>query len=178
MNVELRPLTPSDVDALHAFFASVPGEERTFFKEDVTDPAVAERWVADERSVRRLAVDGDGRIVAFAALHPGLGGSRHVASVTLVVAGAARRQGLGRALARQMLIEALEQGFKKVTVETAANNTAAVNMFRNIGFEPEALLRDHFYGRDGELHDIVVLAHAVDETWSTMLMAGIDEAVG
>ena len=178
MNVELRTLGPANVDALHAFFASVPREDWTFFKEDVTDPAVAERWVSDERCVRRLAVDADGHIVAFAALHPGVGGSSHVASVTLVVAGPARRQGLGRALARQMLLEALRQGFKKVTVETPANNTAAVQMFRNIGFEPEALLRDHFYGRDGELHDIVILAHAVDDTWSTMLMAGIDEAVG
>ena len=178
MNVDLRPLGPDDVAALHAFFASVPPEEWTFFKEDVTDPGVAERWVRDERAVRRLAVDADGRIVGFAALHPGVGGSSHVASVTLVVAGPARRQGLGRALARQILIDALEHGFKKVTVETAANNGPAVRMFRNIGFEPEALLRDHFYGRDGALHDIVILAHVVDETWSTLLAAGIDEAVG
>ncbi len=178
MNVDLRPLTQEDIEALHAFFASVPAEEWTFFKEDVTDPAVAERWVTDERGVRRLAVDDDGHIVAFAALYPGVGGSSHVAAITLVVAGAARRQGLGRTLARQMLIDALEHGFKKVTVETAANNAGAVEMFRKIGFEPEALLRDHFYGHDGELHDIVVLAHAVDENWSTMLGAGIDEAVG
>jgi len=178
MNVELRPLSPSDVGALHTFFGSVPAEERTFFKEDVTDPGVAQRWVADERCVRRLAVDSDGRIVAFAGLHPGVGGSSHVASVTLVVAGPARRQGLGRSLARQMLVEALRQGFRKVAVETAADNVAAVQMFRNIGFEPEALLRDHFYGRDGGLHDIVILAHAVDDTWSTLLAGGIDEAVG
>lgn len=178
MNVDLRPPTPGDVDALHAFFAAVPVEERTFFKEDVTDPAVAERWVRDDRCARQLAVDPDGNIVAFAALHAGVGGSSHVASGTLVVAGSARRQGLGRALARQMLIDALEQGFRKVTVETAADNAPAVQMFRKIGFEPEALLRDHFYGRDGELHDIVILAHAVDDNWATMLGAGIDEAVG
>jgi len=178
MNVDLRPLAADDVGALHAFFAAVPKDEWTFFKEDVTDPAVAARWVRGERCPRRLAVDGDGRIVAFAALHPGVGGSSHVADVTLVVAGPARRRGLGRALARQILIDALEQGFRKVTVETAADNTAAILMFRKLGFEPEALLRDHFYGRDGELHDIVILAHAVDENWSSMVMAGIDEAVG
>jgi ribosomal protein S18 acetylase RimI-like enzyme len=178
MTVDLRPLAADDVGALHDFFAAVPSEEWTFFKEDVTDPAVAERWVTDERCVRRLAIDTGGNVVGFAALHPGVGGSSHVADVTLVVAGAARRQGLGRTLARQMLIDALEQGFKKVTVETAANNRAAIQMFRKIGFEPEALLRDHFYGRDGELHDIVILAHAVDDNWSTMIMAGIDEAVG
>ena len=177
MNIELRTLSAEDVGALYTFFASVPAEEWTFFKEDVTDPAVAERWVSDERCVRRLAVGPDGAIAGFAALRPGVGGSSHVADVTLVVAEVARRQGLGRALARQILMDALEHGFKKVTVETAADNTAAIQMFRKIGFDPEALLRDHFYGRDGNLHDIVILAHSVDDNWSTMTMAGLDEAV-
>jgi RimJ/RimL family protein N-acetyltransferase len=177
MNAELRELSASDVEALHRFFAEVPAEDRTFFKEDVTDPAVAERWARDERCVRRLAVDGDGRIVAFGGLLPGVEGSSHVAEIVIVVAGRARRMGLGRSLARRMLLDALEHGFKKVIVETAADNTAAVQMFQKLGFEPEALLRDHLYGRDGEIHDIIILAHGVDETWSAMLAGGLDEAV-
>jgi L-amino acid N-acyltransferase YncA len=177
MNVDVRDLAPEDVAALHEFFATVPPEDRTFFKEDVTDPAVAERWVSDRRCVRRLALDDDGSIVAFAALLPGVEGSRHVAEMVLVVAGRARRQGLGRALARGMLIEALEHEFTKVMVETVADNVAAVQMFQKIGFEAEALLRDHLRSADGEMHDIVLLAHAADETWSTMLTGGLDEAV-
>jgi len=177
MNVDVRDLVPEDVAALHEFFAGVPSDDRTFFKEDVTDPAVAERWVRDRRSVRRLAFDDDGCIVAFAALLPGVEGSRHVAEMVLVVAGRARRQGLGRSLARGMLIEALEHGFRKVMVETVADNIAAVEMFQKIGFEPEALLRDHLCSPDGQVHDIVLLAHAVDETWSTMRAGGLEEAV-
>ena len=177
MNVDVRDLVAEDVAALHEFFAEVPPEDRTFFKEDVDDPAVAERWVLDQRSVRRLAVDDDGAIVAFAALLPGVEASRHVAELVLVVAGQARRRGLGRSLARGMLIEALEHGFRKVMVETVADNIAAVEMFQKIGFEPEALLRDHLCSPDGQVHDIVLLAHSVDETWSTMLTGGLDEAV-
>lgn len=177
MNVAVREMSPDDVAAFGEFFARVPAEDRTFFKEDVTDAAVAERWARDQRGVRRLALDDHGCIVAFAALLPGVEGSSHVAEIVLVVAARARRQGLGRSLARRMLIEALQHGFKKVMVETAADNVAAVEMFQKIGFEPEALLRDHLYGRDGRLHDIILLAHAVDENWSTMLAGGIDEAV-
>ena len=177
MNGQVRELTSDDVQVLHRFFAEVPAEDRSFFKEDVSDPAVAERWARDERTIRRLAVDGDGRMVAFGGLLPGVGGSSHVAEIVVVVAGRARRLGLGRSLARQLLLDALEHDFKKVIVETAADNTAAVQMFQKLGFEPEALLRDHLYGRDGEIHDIIILAHGVDETWSAMVSGGLDEAV-
>ncbi len=50
-------------------------------------------------------------------------------------------------------------------------------MFGELGFQPEALLRDHLCDPDGELHDIVVLAHAVDDQWAGMLSAGFDEAL-
>jgi len=177
MITEVRELTPDDLGALHEFFTAVPAEDHAFFKEDVDDPAVAERWVHDTHGVRRLAVDADGRPVAWAALLPGVGRTGHVAELLLVVAAADRRHGLGQTLARRMLIEALDHGFRKVSVHLAADNPGPIAMFRGLGFEPEALLRDELCDRDGELHDIIVLSHAVDETWSTMLTGGLDEAV-
>jgi hypothetical protein len=51
-------------------------------------------------------------------------------------------------------------------------------MFRGMGFVPEALLRDQLCDPDGELHDLVVLAHGVDETWAAMATAGIGEDLG
>lgn len=177
MNPDVRELTPGDADALRRFFADVPAEDRTFFKEDVTDPALAQRWVDDQRSVRRLAVDEDGVVVAFAALSPGVERTAHVADLRLVVGARARGRGLGRALAQRMLLEAVEHGFRKVTVDIAADQPGPIAMFRALGFQPEALLRDHLCDADGELRDVVVLAHGVDEHWSGMLTAGIDEAV-
>ena len=46
-----------------------------------------------------------------------------------------------------------------------------------MGFQPEALLRDHLRDPDGRLHDLVMLAHGVDEQWSAMLAVGLDDAV-
>jgi len=50
-------------------------------------------------------------------------------------------------------------------------------MFEALGFEPEALLRDHVRDKSGELHDLVVLAHQVEGTWSAMATAGLEEAL-
>jgi L-amino acid N-acyltransferase YncA len=177
MSAEVRELSPNDVGPLRDFFAAVPKEDHAFFKEDVDDPAVADRWIHDSRSIRRLAVDEDGRLVGWAALVPGVGRTAHVAELLLVVAGAHRRQGLGRMLARRMLVEALQHRHRKVSVLLAADNDGPIAMFRGLGFEPEALLRDQLCDADGRLHDVLVLSHAVDETWSTMLTGGLDEAV-
>jgi L-amino acid N-acyltransferase YncA len=178
MTTDPRELRPEDAEALRRFFADVPTRDRTFFKEDIGDPrAFAERWIAERGSVRVVAFDRDGAIVAFAALSPGPGRMSHVADLRLVVAARSRGQGLGRTLARRMLLEAVEHGFRKVTVDIAADNSGAVRMFIDLGFQPEALLRDHLCDPDGELHDLVVVAHAVDEQWAGMLAAGIDEAL-
>jgi ribosomal protein S18 acetylase RimI-like enzyme len=178
MRHDLREMREEDAGALARFFSEVPAGDRTFFKEDIGDPgAFADRWIADRRSVCRLALDDGGGVLAFAALSPGAGRMSHVADLRLVVAASSRGQGLGRAMARRMLLEAVEHGFKKVTVDIAADNEGAIRMFRELGFQPEALLRDQLCDPDGQLHDLVVLAHAVDEQWSGMLSAGIDEAL-
>ena len=76
-----------------------------------------------------------------------------------------------------MLIEALERGITKVTVMIAADNERAIEMFRKMGFEAEALLRDQLRDpKDGSLRDTVLLAHLADDTWSTMLTGGFEEA--
>ncbi len=177
MSIDLRELRQQDADALSQLVADIPAGDRTFFKEDITDAeAVADRWIADERSVCWLAFD-DGAVVAFAALVLGVERMSHVGDLRLVVAAHARGRGLGRTVAHRMLVEAVEHGLKKVTVDIAAENETAIRMFQDLGFQPEALLPDRLRDPDGELHDLVVLAHAVDEQWSRMLTVGIDDAV-
>jgi RimJ/RimL family protein N-acetyltransferase len=75
-----------------------------------------------------------------------------------------------------MLLEAVQAEFKKITVTIAADNQAAIAMFQGIGFDSEALLRDHLRNPDdGRLRDLVVLAHLVDERYATMQAAGLGE---
>ena len=178
MNLKVRELAPDDAPALREFFATMAPEDRTFFYQDVDDPAVIDAYASDEKRLRRCAVDDEGRITALAALQPGSDWTSHVADLVLLVGPDARRRGLGQALARRMLIEAVEHGFKKVTVMIAADNVTAVEMFQKLGFQVEALLRDQLRNPDdGALRDTVILAHLVDETWSTMLTGGFSEAL-
>ena len=42
--MEIRPLQSADRAALGRFLERVPAADRTFFKEDVDDPAVVDGW--------------------------------------------------------------------------------------------------------------------------------------
>ncbi|MPY94769.1 MAG: GNAT family N-acetyltransferase [Acidimicrobiia bacterium] len=163
--------------AAQAFFRRIPEADRTFFKEDVLDGATVSSWAHDERSRRLVGVEEDGTVVGYAAVIPLHGWSSHVGELRVVTDPGRRRQGLGRDLARRGLITAIELGLDKVVVEVVADQTAAVAMFQALGFEGEALLRDHVRDRDGKVRDLLVLAHGVQDTHAILAATGIEDAV-
>lgn len=178
MKAEIREPGVNDTDGLRRLFAAMPPEDRSFFFWDVDDPNVAQNWSENSHRTIRIACDAQGEIAGFSSVQTGADWSSHVGELAIAVAPKFRRQGLGKALARTMLLEALRRGLRKVTVMIAADNDRAVQMFRDIGFEGEALLRDHLCSpEDGSLRDVVLLAHLPDETWSSLLTGGFEGAL-
>ena len=175
--MQIREPSAADLDTLMAFFARVPDSERTFFKEPVLDRATIESWLTTDSGRRGLAHDEDGSVVGYVAVIRLTGWSDHVGEVRLVVDPGHRGQGLGRALARWALLQAVDCGLAKLTVEVVAEQEGAVAMFTGLGFQAEGLLRDHVRDRDGELRDLVLLSHSVADAWSAMETAGIDDAL-
>ena len=175
--MEIRSPTPADLDALLDFFERVPESERTFFKEHVLDRSTVEGWLTTDRGRRGLAFDEDGRVVGYVAVVRLSGWSDHVGDVRLVVDPQRRTQGLGRMLARWALLQAVECGMTKLTVEVVAAQDHAVAMFGALGFRAEGLLADHVRDHDGVLRDLVLLSHPVADSWSAMETAGIDDAL-
>ncbi|MGY1824989.1 MULTISPECIES: N-acetyltransferase family protein [unclassified Blastococcus] len=171
-------LGPERCDALLRFFGDLPAGDLTFIKEEVTDPETVRSWASGESSGGRwVAVEGDD-VTGYVAVRPLPGWSDHVGEVRLVVAPSRRGSGLGRALARQALVGAVSSGLSKLVVEVVAEQGSALALFSDLGFSGEALLRDHIRDRDGELRDLMVLAHHVSDTWSGMDTVGIADELG
>jgi ribosomal protein S18 acetylase RimI-like enzyme len=176
--VPIVPLESAHLPALRAFLHGLPEGDVTFIKEDVRDPAVAEDWIVPGRRARRwVAIDGD-RVVALVAVLPLHGWSAHVGELRLVVDPAFRGRGLGRALARHALREALAMDLRKVVVEVVAEQESAVRMFTDLGFRGEALLTCHIRDRAGNLQDLLVLAHDTVEEWSALDSLGVEQELG
>jgi ribosomal protein S18 acetylase RimI-like enzyme len=173
--MQIRRIEPADRGALEGFLDRIPEADRTFLKDDVTDPAVVAAW-SRPGEARAIALD-DGAVLGYVAVIPLHGWSSHVGEVRIVVDPAHRGRGVGRALARHAVLEALALGLAKTVVEVIADQEALIAMFRGLGFEPEALLVDHVRDRSGELRDLLVLAHSVERQWASMAAAGIADGL-
>jgi ribosomal protein S18 acetylase RimI-like enzyme len=171
----IQDFRPEHVEALGALFARLPESDVTFIKEDVSPAAVA-GWL-DAHGWRWVDVEPDGSVVGLAALLPLTGWSDHVAELRLVVDPTTRGRGIGRSLAQHAVAHALRSGLLKVVVEVPAAQERITEMFLDLGFTGEALLRDHFRDRTGELQDLIMLAHLADQTFEAMSAVGLADLV-
>jgi len=172
--MEIRPIEAGDSEALSRFFERIPESDRTFLKEDVGDPRVLADWVRPDAG-RTIAVDDDDQVVGALAVVPLVGWSSHVGEVRLVVDPEHRGRGIGRRLARQAVLDAVDMGLGKLVVEVISDQAPLIAMFRGLGFEPEALLTDHVRDRSGQTRDLIVLANSVYEQFAALSAAGVAE---
>lgn len=168
----IRHVGPEDGPALRQFLHGLPEDDVSFLKVDVTDDRVIEDWLGSDRTIRLVDIDEHGQIAACASIIPGVGRSDHVAELRLVVDVRRRRSGVGRAMAQEALVAGLRAGFRKITVDVGSSQDQVQQLFASLGFVPEALQLDQIRADDGQLLDILVLAHRVDENWNAMTALG------
>ena len=177
--VEIRALDERDVGRLVNFFRHVPIEDRLFLREDVVVGDVVYNWVRNygpQRSLVLLA-EAEGEIIGNVTIErQSAPWSRHVGEMWVLVARDARGQGVGRKLVEEGFKAALRMGLEKIVVPMTANQVAAVEIFRNLGFTPEALLTGYVKDPRGqERHNLVIMAHDVEEMNTRLSLVGIDD---
>jgi RimJ/RimL family protein N-acetyltransferase len=169
--VVLRPFERKDKDALFLFFQKLPEADRLFLKDNVTDPAVVERWSTElnyDKVFPLLAWRGN-EVVADATLHKNLGGwMKHVGTIRIVVAGDYQRQGLGSILANELFLHALKCGLEKIVAEMMETQSGAKKVFEKLGFKQEAVFRGHVRDQIGVRHDLLILTKDLEDFWANI----------
>lgn len=157
----IRAFTPEDRDAVLAFAQDLPEHDLMFLGRDLRHPKVVAAWAEaiGAGDIDSLLFERDGRIVGSAALvRDPLGWSGHVGEVRVLVATAARGQGVGRALLADIIRLAEGHHLAKLTARMTPDQSAAIELFESHGFRGEALLKDHAIDRQGRIYDIVILS--------------------
>lgn len=161
----LRPMTLDDGERLQAFARELPPHDLLFMRRDITKPAGIARWVdaVKRGAMYTVLCEDDHGIVAYSSLHlTELDWSAHVADLRVATAERARGAGLGRLMTREAFNMALALDIEKVVARMTTDQQGARALFQELGFQPEALLKDEVKDRDGEYHDLLIMACNVD----------------
>jgi ribosomal-protein-alanine N-acetyltransferase len=144
--VRIRPATAEDAPALAAAHASA-------FDASWTAPDIAALMRASG-GFALLAEDDAGAAQGF-ILGRALAGEAEI--MTLAVAPAARRKGLGRELVEALAKEAVGRDARTLFLEVAADNEGAIALYKAIGFERAGLRRAYYARPGGPRMDALVL---------------------
>ena len=163
--VELRFMRAGDEAAVLAFARELPAHDLLFLPRDITHPKVLAAWVSEiERGAMTtlLALRGGDVLGCATIVRDPLSWSPHVAELRVVVARAARGQGLGRVLSTAAGELAVATGVEKLVAHMTPDQIGAVTVFETMGYRAEALLRDHVKDEGGRKHDLVILSLDVE----------------
>ncbi len=177
--ITVRSMSAADSSAVLAFARSLPAHDLLFLPRDITQSKVIDAWVHENESgamTSLIALDGDKVVGCGTIASDPLSWSSHVAELRVVIAPQARGHGIGRALTQEVFSLALSQTKQKLVAQMTADQHGAIAVFEGIGFRPEALLRAHVQGPDGQKKDIVILAHDVAEVQARLTALGMPEA--
>jgi ribosomal protein S18 acetylase RimI-like enzyme len=132
----IRPATPADDDAIWAILEPTFRAGETYPIPRNVSRAEAMAYWRNAGHVVFVAED-KGQIVGSYYLHANnRGGGAHVANCGYVVAPAAMRRGVARAMCEHSLAQARERGFTAMQFNfVIASNERAVRLWRSCGFE-------------------------------------------
>jgi RimJ/RimL family protein N-acetyltransferase len=178
--VLLRPMADGDQARVKGFYRGLPEEDRLFLRDDVTRDEVVDRWFAElnyERVLPILALtDDESEVVSCATLHRfPQGWQRHVGEIRIVVTHRFQRRGLGSLMARVIVSEALKAGLDKLVAAMMTDQIRARRAFSQLGFIPEATLKDHVMDLKGRTHDLLIMTQNVKALWEELTQTDATE---
>jgi len=135
--VEYRKMVLNDVAAvtqIESELARAPWSQKLFEDEFKLSEDVR-YWV--------VAVQ-DETVVGFAGIMFGVDDS-HI--LNLGVTETSQRTGIGKSLIEGLISESVNRGFTKIFLEVESDNSVAIYLYKNFGFE-QINLRKDYYGKD------------------------------
>jgi L-amino acid N-acyltransferase YncA len=176
--IEIRPITINDEQAILHFARALPSHDLLFMRRRITEPKVVSAWLREAEAGNfptLIATDGAKIVGCVAILRDSLSWSPHVAELRLVVVPEMRGKGLGRALTEEAFVTALDASVEKLMAYMTVDQRAAIAVFEEVGFTPEAVFREYVKDSQDQRHDVAVLSLDVTKYVGRLQTFGVAE---
>jgi L-amino acid N-acyltransferase YncA len=144
--VLIRTARDDDWSAIWPFFAAIVDAGETYaYPDDLTLETARALWMEPSPGTTVVAVDGD-VILGSAKMGPNRPGrGAHVSTASFMVDPAQQGRGVGRALGEHVVDWARAAGYRSMQFNAVVEtNTAAVRLWRSLGFEILATVPEAF----------------------------------
>jgi aminoglycoside 6'-N-acetyltransferase len=147
--VLLRPGCPEDADRLFQI-RNEPGVARWWGNVDIEEEISEEFIEADDGFV----IEADGEVVGAIQYHEENEPMYRHAGMDIYLTPSRHGQGLGPEAIRLLANYLFEKrGHHRLTIDPAADNTAAIRAYERVGFRRVGIMRKYERGPDGVWHD-------------------------
>lgn len=156
MNINVRKYESKDAHAATEIWNEVVRDGVAFPQENEMSDAEADEFFRSQ-SYTGIACDENGEVYGLYILHPNnVGRCGHISNASYAVSSSARGKGVGRAEVTDCIKKAKELGFGILQFNAVvASNTAALALYKSLGFTQLGVIPKGFRLKDGNYEDII-----------------------
>ncbi len=157
MALEMRVLSDDTLDECVEIWNSVVDEGVAFPQLERLDRISGREFFAQQTCTKAAVDTATGEVVGLYILHPNnVGRCGHICNASYAVKAGKRGQHIGEALVRDCLAEAKQVGFRVLQFNAVVKtNTAALALYRKLGFIQLGVIPGGFLAKDGSYRDII-----------------------
>jgi len=144
----IRDATADDWPAIWPFLRRIVAAGETYtWPRDIGEAEARAMWLLEPPGRTVVAVDPDGTVLGTAKMNPNhMGPAAHIASASVMVNPEHAGRGVGRALGEHVIDRARAEGYRAMQFNAVVEtNTAAVALWRSLGFEVLGTLPEGFH---------------------------------
>ncbi|MEL7032112.1 MAG: GNAT family N-acetyltransferase [Pseudomonadota bacterium] len=159
--VVLRLPEAADAKRVHGFAVDLPDHDLLYLRRDISKRPVVDAWFESIQAGESLAilVEQDDQLIGMSGMMlDRKSWSPHVGEIRVLLGPAARGKGLGRVMIQESFVQAISAGVEKIIAQMTLDQAAARAVFEEMGFQQEALLKEHVRDRNGDDHDIIIMS--------------------